>query len=62
MAKPTTELYTITLRPLPDPDGVPPLIRLRKFLKMSLRGYGLRCVRCEAVPETGEEIDEWEEV
>ena len=58
MSKPTTEIYTITLRPLPDPDGVPSIIRLRKFLKMSLRGYGLRCVRCEAVTDVSEEDEE----
>jgi hypothetical protein len=40
--------YRITLQPLPD--RIPGIARLRRFLKMALRGYGLRCVRNEEVP------------
>jgi hypothetical protein len=39
--KPTTE-YTLTLRPLPDVDGIK---ALRAALKVLLRRYGLRAVK-----------------
>jgi hypothetical protein len=42
--------YRVTLRPLPN--GPPPPIRLWRFLKAALRGYGLRCVSVEEVPST----------
>jgi hypothetical protein len=35
--------YLVRLVPLPD--GVPPEVRLRRFLKGALRGYGLRCMK-----------------
>ena len=35
------ERYALTLESLPD--DAPPIIRLRRFLKMALRAYGLRC-------------------
>lgn len=38
------ERFALVLRAVPDPGGVPAIIRLRRFLKMSLRSYGLRCV------------------
>jgi hypothetical protein len=39
--------YALTLQALPDVAGVPPIIRLRRFLKAALRSYGLKCTRCE---------------
>jgi hypothetical protein len=36
--------YVLVLRPLHDADGVPAIVRLRKLLKVALRGYRLRCV------------------
>jgi hypothetical protein len=40
--------YRVTLRPLPS-DGRPPTIRLRLFLKVALRAFGLRAVEVEEV-------------
>jgi hypothetical protein len=42
------EQYTITLRAEPGFD-VPAVVRLRKFLKEALRGWGLRCVEAREV-------------
>jgi hypothetical protein len=39
--------YAVILRPLAD--GVPGPVRLRRYLKLALRGYRLRCVRVEAI-------------
>jgi hypothetical protein len=39
--------YRVTLRPLRD--DVPAIIRLRRWLKRSLRGYGLRCLHVEEI-------------
>jgi hypothetical protein len=39
MSQPT---YTLILKAMPSP--VPPIVRLRRALKMLLRGYGLRVV------------------
>lgn len=39
------ERYTIVVVPVPG-WGVPPIVRLRKFLKAALRSWGLRCVEC----------------
>ena len=48
-AKPT---FALTLQAVPGSD-VPAIIRLRRFLKAALRGYGLRCIRAEEIhPET----------
>ena len=37
------ERYRLDLEALPD-GGAPAAIRLKRFLKMALRAYGLRCV------------------
>lgn len=42
--------FRLVLEPLPDPDGVPPVVRLRRALKHLLRACRLRCV--SAVEET----------
>lgn len=52
----TTEQFTLTLRPLPGWD-VPAIIRLRKFLKMALRSYGLRCVEIRPAEAGGTTSD-----
>ena len=43
----TTERFALVLQAVPDPDGAPSIIRLRRFLKMALRSFGLRCVKIE---------------
>jgi hypothetical protein len=43
------ERFLVELTALPD--DVPPVVRLRKFLKRALRAYRLRCVRVESVKE-----------
>jgi hypothetical protein len=35
--------------------GPPAAIRLRRWLKAALRGYGLRCVRVEELPAATQE-------
>ena len=40
---PTAPRYSLTLQALPDNGGPPAIIRLRRFLKMALRSYGLKC-------------------
>jgi hypothetical protein len=40
--------YRLTVRALPD--DVPPVIRLRRLLKHSLRALGFRAVSVEEVP------------
>jgi hypothetical protein len=40
--------YLIRLRP--QPGGVPPAVRLKRFLKSAWRGYHLRCITAEEVP------------
>jgi hypothetical protein len=42
--------YRVTLRPLPQGDGPPALVRLRKALKVLLRSFRLRAVRVEELP------------
>ena len=37
--------YALTLESLPNRGDE--TVRLRKFLKMALRCYGLKCIRCE---------------
>jgi hypothetical protein len=57
--KPT---FALTLQAVPGSD-VPPIIRLRRFLKAALRSYGLRCVECREhaspcpMPPDGQSID-----
>ncbi len=46
--KPKTSAYRITLRFAAA--GVPEVIRLRRFLKLAWRAYGLRAVKVEEVP------------
>jgi hypothetical protein len=41
---------TLTLRPLPDPDGVPAGRRLAGALKILLRRFRLQCVKLEPAP------------
>ena len=48
MKDPEPPTYRIVLRP--TPGGPPPIIRLRRFLKAALRGYGLRCLSAEELP------------
>jgi len=43
----TPERFSLTLQALPDPDGVPAIIRLRRVLKYALRVCRLRCVAIE---------------
>ena len=47
--KPAGQTWHLILRAEPDPI-VPAYCRLRKFLKMALRSYGLRCTRVEEIP------------
>lgn len=53
----TGERFALVRQAVPDPGGAPAIIRLRRFLKMALRSYGLRCTRCEPVQaaDSGEE-------
>jgi hypothetical protein len=46
-AKPT---FALTLEAVPSWGGVPVIIRLRRFLKMALRSYGMRCLECRETP------------
>ena len=41
---------TLTLPPEPGNRQTPPVQRLRVALKVLLRGYGLRCTRCQPTP------------
>ena len=45
-SKPT---FALTLESVPGSD-VPAAVRLKRFLKAALRGYGLKCTECR---ETG---------
>ncbi len=44
--KPPQYRVTLTFRA----DGTPAIVRLRRFLKMALRAYGLRAVKVEELP------------
>lgn len=44
--------YRITLTP--TPGGPPAIIRLRRLLKAALRGFGMKCLAVEEMPETPE--------
>jgi hypothetical protein len=35
----------LVFRPLPDPEGVPVAVRVRRLLKYALRALRLKCVR-----------------
>jgi hypothetical protein len=48
----TGERFTLVLQAVPDPGGAPAITRLRRFLKMALRSYGLRCDRIESATES----------
>ena len=50
--KPTYEFKVVAV---PNFDGPPVIIRLRKFLKAALRAYGLRCVDCRETPRRSTE-------
>jgi hypothetical protein len=39
--------YRLRFRALPD--RVPPIIRLRRLLKLALRAFGMRCVMIEGI-------------
>jgi hypothetical protein len=41
----TGDTFALTIKTVPGSD-VPPIIRLRHFLKLALRSYGLRCIEC----------------
>lgn len=45
-------VYQITLTPAAGNHLAPPIVRLRRLLKASLRGYGLRCVSAKEVQPT----------
>jgi hypothetical protein len=46
--KPQPGDFRLTIRP--GADAVPAIARLRRLLKMLLRGYGFRCVAIEELP------------
>jgi hypothetical protein len=46
---PSVRQYNVVLQSLPNLEGTPVIIWLRRSLKAALRVYGLKCVRCEAV-------------
>ena len=46
----THERFALVLQAIPDPGGAPAMVRLERFLKVALRAYRLRCVRCEPLP------------
>jgi hypothetical protein len=37
------ETYTVVVQPINAPGTAPAVVRLRRWLKSGLRGYGLRC-------------------
>jgi len=39
------ERYTLTIEA--EPHRVPAIIRLRRLLKLALRTFKLKCIRCE---------------
>lgn len=41
--------YHLELRPVPGPWLAPPEQRLRRLLKVALRGFGFRCLACRPV-------------
>jgi hypothetical protein len=45
--------YFIALPPLAGNWQAPPVQRLRLALKVLLRGFGLRCIRCQPAPAPG---------
>ena len=50
--KPT---FALTLQAVPGWGNVPATIRLKRFLKAALRGYGLRCTEArEIIPANPE--------
>ena len=52
----TEPVYTLTLKPTPDPSDPSGARRLRNMLKVALRRFGLRCVR--VVPQPGDVAEE----
>lgn len=48
-----SESFILELRSVPDRSGVPPIVRLRRLLKASLRGYGFRATLIE--PASGKQ-------
>lgn len=49
-----SEQITITVRPVPH-FGIPPDVRLRKWIKSALRGYGIQVIALGTEPETDEQ-------
>lgn len=47
------ERYLLVLAPVGP--GPPAAVRLRRFLKLALRGHGLRCIRIELQEEVDDE-------
>ena len=45
MKSPAKESFIVTLEAVPDSLGRSPAYRLKGFLKVALRSYGLRCTR-----------------
>jgi hypothetical protein len=46
--KPGPQAVRLTVRPLPD--DAPAAVRLRRWLKLGLRTFGLKCLSVEEVP------------
>lgn len=42
------ERYRIEVEALPS--GVPATVRMKRWLKIALRAFGLKCLRCEEIP------------
>lgn len=51
---PPREKFRLDLEALPD-GGAPAVIRLKRFLKMALRAYGLRCTAAVQLHEKSPE-------
>lgn len=45
-------VYRLTLRA--SADGPPAIVRLRHFLKMALRAYGLKCLTAEQIADASD--------
>jgi hypothetical protein len=50
-------LYRLIFRPEPG-ERIPDPIRLRKLLKILLRGYGFRCLAVEELPPVAQAVTE----
>jgi hypothetical protein len=48
MSNPDRPTFALTVQAVPGSD-VPAIIRLRRFLKMALRSYGLKCTEAREI-------------